>query len=165
MDRLLAGVRLNRVKAYASIVLAAALVTVARAAGLESGVTTRDFSVRTWGRIEGLPGDSVTTILQTRDGYLWLGVGLKLLRFDGVKFTEVRLPATDPNAPPRVTALCEDAAGQLWIGTQTDGLMRLDAAGSAHFRSGRGLLDNNITALAADTEGRLWVGTQSGLSR
>ena len=40
-----------------------------------------------WTTEDGLPQNSVNAILQTRDGYLWLGTFGGLTRFDGVKFT------------------------------------------------------------------------------
>ncbi len=150
--------------AFAVLCLAGA-VGVMAAAGAEPGVSARDFVVRTWNRPEELPGDSVTTILQSRDGYLWVGTSARLVRFDGIKFTEIRLPVAGSNAPVRITALCEDAAGKLWVGTEREGLVRLNEGGSTYYRKGRELLDDNITSLAADAEGRLWIGTRAGLNR
>lgn len=40
-----------------------------------------------WQAKEGLPQNSVQTIVQTRDGYVWLGTQDGLARFDGVHFT------------------------------------------------------------------------------
>src|SRR5689334_15498704 len=39
-----------------------------------------------WQKEDGLPQNSVTTILQTKDGYLWLGTLEGLVRFDGQRF-------------------------------------------------------------------------------
>src|SRR6202795_296834 len=39
-----------------------------------------------WQAPEGLPQDSVQTILQTRDGFLWVGTERGLARFDGLHF-------------------------------------------------------------------------------
>src|SRR5687768_12622666 len=39
-----------------------------------------------WETERGLPQSSVMAILQTRDGYLWLGTHGGLVRFDGVGF-------------------------------------------------------------------------------
>src|ERR1035438_5340466 len=36
-----------------------------------------------WQAPEGLPQDSVQAILQTRDGFLWVGTERGLVRFDG----------------------------------------------------------------------------------
>jgi len=141
------------------------VASAARAASSESGMAARDFSVRTWGRATGLPSDSVTTILQTSDGYLWVGTSAGLVRFDGLKFTPIGLPATNTNSPVRVTALCEGKAGELWVGTQQEGLVCFDETGLKYYRKGRELLDDNITSLATDAAGRLWIGTRSGLNR
>jgi len=46
-----------------------------------------------WGREDGLPNETVTALLQTHDGYLWVGTVGGLARFDGVEFDAVSLPA------------------------------------------------------------------------
>jgi len=63
------------------------------------------------------------------------------------------------------TALAEDGAGFLWVGTQ-NGLARWDGY---HFRSYKAdptipgsLPDNVVRHLRTDTRGRLWIGTNSG---
>src|ERR1700737_4285582 len=40
-----------------------------------------------WTADNGLPQNSVSGIVQTRDGYLWLATVDGLARFDGVRFT------------------------------------------------------------------------------
>jgi ligand-binding sensor domain-containing protein len=40
--------------------------------------------MRIWRNADGLPSDSVTAIIQSRDGFLWVGTGSGLVRFDGV---------------------------------------------------------------------------------
>ena len=40
-----------------------------------------------WLTHRGLPSNGVNALIQTRDGYLWLGTEAGLVRFDGVKFT------------------------------------------------------------------------------
>ena len=44
------------------------------------------YNYGTWTTDEGLPQNSVNSILQTRDGYLWIGTYEGLARFDGVRF-------------------------------------------------------------------------------
>ena len=121
-------------------------------------------SMRTWHAADGLPSDSVTAILQSRDGFLWIGTSGGLVRFDGVKFTEAR-PAVSPmNNLTGVTALCEDSRGALWVGTQENGVFELTGGATLHFTQREGLLTENVTTLAADNRGRVWVGSHSGLS-
>src|SRR5947209_11143130 len=39
-----------------------------------------------WGSEQGLPQNSIQALLQTRDGYLWIGTQEGLVRFNGVEF-------------------------------------------------------------------------------
>src|SRR5262247_3504497 len=66
----------------------------------------------------GLPQNTVRALLQSRDGYLWVGTLDGLARFDGVRFT-VFNRGNSPGLPSnRITALYEDSAGGLWVGTE-----------------------------------------------
>jgi signal transduction histidine kinase/ligand-binding sensor domain-containing protein len=121
-------------------------------------------SIRVWHAADGLPSDSATAIVQTRDGFLWVGTTAGLVRFDGVKFTELKLGAASTNGPPRITALCEDSDGHLWIGTQQKGLFELSGGIVSHFGRRDGLLDENVTSLAADAHGEVWIGSRGGLN-
>jgi len=82
------------------------------------------YFVRTWQVENGLPQNKVTAILQTRDGYLWLGTYNGLAQFDGVQFTVF----DDNNTPQlhsrRITSLCETADGTLWIGDESGQVSR-----------------------------------------
>ncbi len=65
----------------------------------------------------------------------------------------------------RVTALLQDDAGFLWIGTH-DGLLRFDGrtfkAYRARLEDATSLSDDYIVGLAAADSGRIWVGAQRG---
>jgi len=123
----------------------------------------REFVARAWGTEAGLPQNTVSNILQTRDGYLWLGTNGGLARFDGVRFKDYGLAEGLPSLP--VQALFEDDQGCLWIGTNGGGLSRLHYDDRIEtFNAEDGLRDSNVTALAADSSRRLWIGTVNGLS-
>ena len=59
----------------------------------------------------------MSAIAQSTDGYLWIGTGKGLLRFDGITFTQVR--DARPDSPPleHVLGLSTDYKGGLWIRT------------------------------------------------
>ena len=44
------------------------------------------YNCQTWGRPNGLPVNGINAITQTKDGYLWLGTAIGLVRFDGTEF-------------------------------------------------------------------------------
>src|ERR1051325_1245309 len=136
---------------------------LARAGEFESSLTETEGAIRTWRSAKGLPADSVTAIIQTREGFLGVGTSAGLVRFDGDRFTEVRLAESSTNNPLAVTALCEDSHGHLWVGTQA-GLFELARGTVSRFTKARGLLDDSVTSLAADNQGLVWIGTKSGLN-
>lgn len=118
--------------------------------------------IRPWGTEDGLPQNTVNAIVQSADGYLWLGTGGGLVRFDGVRFKtyglEQGLPSVD------VSALFEDRQGVLWVGTSGSGLCRLkqdrvEIIPTSDRRPG----SDTINCLQEDAAGRLWVGTVGGL--
>ena len=130
--------------------------------GVASPAMPHDLTVRSWGKAEGLPDDSVTTVLQSRAGYLWVGTPHGLARFDGVSFDLVGTREGAPAEGLHVTALTEDSAGRLWIGTQNAGLFCYTNRQLRRFHAGR-LSDRTINCIAEDPAGNLWVGTPLGL--
>src|SRR6478736_280657 len=120
--------------------------------------------IRTWRSDKGLPADSVTAILQTRDGFLWVGTSAGLVRFDGVKFTGIKLGRYVDQNRIGITALAEDDRGHLWVGTQQEGLFELRPGGERNYTRQQGLLDDNVTSLAAGSNNVVWIGTKAGLN-
>lgn len=118
-----------------------------------------------WNTENGLPQNSVTAILQSRDGYLWIGTFGGLARFDGVKFTVFDTGNSPGLKSNRIITLYEDRAGVLWIGTEQGGLSRYLHGAFTTYTTRDGLPDNYIYSLAEDAEGGLWVATSNGLSR
>ena len=51
-----------------------------------AGAAPDDFLIQTWDTASGLPHNTVRSIAQTPDGYLWIGTENGLARFDGVRF-------------------------------------------------------------------------------
>ena len=124
----------------------------------------QDLTLHAWTKQQGLPDDSVTAVLQGKDGYLWIGTAAGLARFDGVRFVTMTSPGKG-NSPLFVTALCEASGGGLWIGTQGDGLLFCRDGAISRFADERGLIGDSINSIAGDAAGSVWLGTPSGLVR
>src|SRR5690349_3462183 len=75
-----------------------------------------------WGFENGLTQKQIMSIVQTRDGYLWLATMQGLVRFDGVTFTQFDNTNTPGIKQTYVWALLEARDGSLWIGTYGGGL-------------------------------------------
>ncbi|MBV8810278.1 MAG: hypothetical protein JO033_16535 [Acidobacteriaceae bacterium] len=76
-----------------------------------------------WTTENGLPQDSISALLQTRDGYLWMSTLDGLVRFDGLHFQVFNRQNTPAITGNSFTffALLEDRQGCPWVGTLTGG--------------------------------------------
>jgi signal transduction histidine kinase/ligand-binding sensor domain-containing protein len=121
-----------------------------------------NYLVRTWQSEAGLPQNKVTAVVQTRDGYLWVGTYGGLARFDGVQFNVFDENNTPELRGSRVTSLCEAPEGTLWIGDESgqvtqyrDGTFRAVPLHPAWH-------DGKISGIAADDAGDIWLMNESG---
>ena len=117
------------------------------------------FSQESWRSDDGLPQNSLLSMAQTRDGYMWLGTWEGLVRFDGARFLVFDKRNTPELRNHTVKALAEDASGTLWVGTE-NGLV---AYRDGHFSRAPGALDAAKVERLLVGEGVLWVGTSVGL--
>lgn len=131
---------------------------------LDPDLRLEDYAVETYSAENGLPQSSVLALVQTRDGYLWLGTYEGLARFDGHDFTVFDKANTPQMESNGIKALLEDREGRLWVGT-TAGLLRLGPGGFERFDQRHGLINISILCIYQDHAGALWVGTTGGLHR
>jgi ligand-binding sensor domain-containing protein len=124
------------------------------------------YTTRLWTTADGLPQNTVISIIQTSDGYLWFGCQEGLARFDGVKFTVFRKGITPGIENEYMITLYEDTAKNLWMGTR-GGLTRYNDRTETFktFTREDGLWDNIVRAVFMDSKGVLWIGTLKGLNR
>ncbi len=114
-----------------------------------------------WQADEGLPQNTVGAVVQTRDGYLWLGTEEGLVRFDGVRFTIFDKSNTAVFEKSQVIhALAEDNEGALWIGVMGGGLIRYAGGEFTRYNADQGFEGETVSTLYIDRAGRLWVGTR-----
>lgn len=121
------------------------------------------YKIDNWQTEQGLPLNTVQALLQTRDGYLWVGTGGGLARFDGVRFTTFESQLAQLSSQS-IFGFLEDRDGNLWIGY---------SGGAAVFRDGRFKIafGNEVTegrrvwAFARAPDGAIWAATENGLVR
>jgi signal transduction histidine kinase/ligand-binding sensor domain-containing protein len=133
--------------------------------GAAPPILPASYSHAVWQSREGLPHNSVETILQTRDGYLWIGTANGLARFDGVAFKVHDSRSVPALRAAHVRALFEDRAGVLWIGLMRQGLVRYQAGKFFQEEWVPGLGNMSLRCIYEDREGTYWIGTEAGLIR
>jgi len=134
-----------------------------RCLALDPSTALANYARQSWVMENGLPQNSVTALLQSRDGFVWLGTEAGLVRFDGTSFrlfergSSVALPDND------VCCLLEMPEGGMWIGT-SEGLVQWDGGQVRVYTTQDGLPGNAIRGLAAPG-GELWANTSEGAAR
>ncbi|MEW6158450.1 MAG: two-component regulator propeller domain-containing protein [Verrucomicrobiota bacterium] len=114
--------------------------------------------------VPALAGNTVTALLEARNGTVWFGGDHGLARLTENSAFEM-VSRTSGWTGGHVRSLMEDNSGAIWIGTQT-GLWRWNQEGFQRLGEREGLDDAFVQALHFDDAGALWIGTKNrGLFR
>ncbi|MBK8498060.1 MAG: hypothetical protein IPL52_04405, partial [Flavobacteriales bacterium] len=120
---------------------------------------------------DGLPQGMVRAIVQDRTGYLWFATKDGLARSDGYGYTVFRHDARDSTSicANHISALYEDRAGDLWIGTDAGAVDRYEPRTSAFVHVGRSDpttqgISRAVRQFAEDRAGNLFVLAADGIA-
>ena len=120
--------------------------------------------------------ENILDMIQTKDGRIWLGTDIGVIIIDTTDyFTDDRClrpelmdnNGENPMVSQRVTALCQDTSGRIWVGTESLGVYVLNDQATeilAHYTSDNTPMPSNaILSLACDERGIFYVGSGEGL--
>lgn len=121
---------------------------------------------------QGLSHNSVWSICQDREGFMWIGTQDGLNKYDGYTFTVLK---PDPRRPKQtlrhniISAIHEDRAGRLWVATFGGGLHEVNKRTgevTAYPIGPTSSTDWNVLfSIYEDPTGMLWVDGGPGLAR
>lgn len=123
----------------------------------------KEYQLRTWTTENGFLSNRVQSLLQTSDGYLWIGTPVGLVRFDGIRFTVLSSENSPLPANLQGVGLAEDQSGFLWICWRS-GLIRYRAGEFEDLGLHDGLRGREIEGFYMAESGRLWIETDRGLN-
>ena len=136
------------------------------AVALDTNRSLFQYSCQTWKRQNGLVADAIGALLQTQDGYLWLGTSAGLVRFDGNEFKLFDPARVDHRAGTLVTSLAHARQGGIWFGLRRGGFGSCDGADLTLAGNGAwGAADLNIHAIRETAAGDLWLATEAMAAR
>jgi ligand-binding sensor domain-containing protein len=120
---------------------------------LNPALDVSQYAHTSWKVRDGFFQSEITAVVQTPDGYLWLGTEFGLVRFDGVKAVQWRPPANQELPSNFIFSLLVSRDGTLWIGS---------VGGLASWKDGKvtqypELAGRDIFKLLEDREGTVWV--------
>jgi signal transduction histidine kinase/ligand-binding sensor domain-containing protein len=122
------------------------------------------FHHRAWSLDAGAPAD-VWALAQGRDGYLLLGTGSGLYRFDGVGFEMMHFEGAGKLSSNNITALTIASNEDLWIGYYNSGLSRVRNDDIEHFGAHDGVPEGMVYRVIEDRDRVIWVALDGGLAR
>ncbi len=153
-----AVVMLTRVVLGAMSILLLCTLLCTGASALNPSLELNQYAHTAWPAREQFIG-ATQSIVQTSDGYLWLGTEFGIVRFDGIRFSPWTPPAGERLPSSNINTLLTAHDGTLWIGT-IDGL--------ASFNKGRltrypAIAGEPVFSLLEDHNGAVWVGLRDRL--
>ena len=128
---------------------------------LEPSTPLASYGRQTWMMENGLPQNTVQALVQTRDGFVWLGTEVGLVQFDGNGFQVFDKNSTPALPGNDVRCLLETRDGALWIGT-SEGLARWKDGAVTAFTTKDGLPGNGVNSLILDSDGSIGIETPEG---
>jgi ligand-binding sensor domain-containing protein/signal transduction histidine kinase len=127
------------------------IATMAGLARFEHGEFTK------YQRKDGLTDQLVLSVYQDRKSRVWAGARRGLYYLADGRFHSVRGLEDEG-----IWTVREDSEGNLWLGTASKGLVRLEGAGFASFSKQYGLTRNDVRLIFEDRERSLWIGPHGG---
>lgn len=110
----------------------------------------------------GLPTGEANTVIQTREGYVWIGSYGGLIRYDGTSFHNYSENGHFPSSSIR--SLFQDSRGRLWIGTNDRGVYYCENDVFTEVVSPDKATFLSVRSLAEGENGEIYVGTTTGIA-
>ena len=133
-----------------------------------------------WGTEDGhaVTATTIHALMQSADGRIWVGTDVGIVIIDPTTdyFSSdlcTRPDLTDNNGENpmtelKITALCEDAEGHIWVGTASLGIYVLNSSATeilAHYTTDNSSMASNaILSMSCDEQGKIYIGTGNGLA-
>lgn len=135
------------------------LVCALRCLALDPHQALNHYGYQSWQTDSGLPQNTVHAVLQTSDGYLWIGTEAGLVRFDSTQFETFTRNDTPQLGSNLIYSLMQDRFGALWIGT-SGGVARRRGGLFESFS-----VNAAVWSMHEDRSGTIWILGAAGLER
>lgn len=125
-----------------------------------SRIENSGFSTVFYNSENGLPTSEANTIVQTSDGFIWIGGYSGLIRYDGKEF--YRFDST--SGITTVVSMFVDAKDRLWVGTNDKGIALYENGKFTFYGKEQGLKSDYVKDISEDADGNILIGTTSGIA-
>jgi len=122
---------------------------------LDRSLSALQYLHTSWTQEEGGALPAIQAMAQTTDGYLWLGTGNGLIRFDGIRFVRWEAGPGEELPSRDIRCLLSSSRGGLWIGTAF-GIARFDRGRLVRYPAADRTL-GAVISMVEDPSGSLWI--------
>lgn len=151
---------------YAKIVLWCYFAWIGSVAEVWGITDDKRYYLRNLSIKDGLSQNTVNTVLQDRQGFMWFGTKDGLNRFDGLSLKIFRREYGNPRSIGNniITTLYEDKAGNLWVGTDA-GLYiyqpEKEKFNPFAISTNDGIrIEETVTMIGNDSVGQIWIAVE-----
>lgn len=133
---------------------------------LEDNSEVPQYQVDAWNADTDDFSNAILSVLQSQDGYIWVGTFDGFYKFDGINFTRVDADKNHEKAFSNYTfwSILEDSHHNIWLGTNGGGIIFYDAKEKAYKKFEDEKINNDIViSLFEDSQGTIWAGTRTHL--
>ena len=112
---------------------------------------------------DGMLTNRLRHVSTDSDGTVWLGTTSGFMSYRDGKFTAYGF-GWGAAAAVDITTMTTDREGSVWLGSRTDGLIRLRRGQFTSYGARHGLPADYAASVFEDSQGTMWVGTDAGLA-
>lgn len=128
--------------------------------GLDPNKLVTQYRLKSWTIDNGLPSDAISSIMQTKKGYIWIATYSGVVKFDGINFTTYSSSNNKALNTEAIKVICEDQQGIIWIGTQK-GIALYSENSLYQNKKLNAISSANIESIFVDDRNQVWIGTNA----
>lgn len=132
------------------------LITLSLSLLITEKLSAQTYQFKVFDSSVGLPQNFVYCLAQSNDGYMWMGTGEGLVRYDGIKFQNYTV--NDSLCSDFIRSLFVDSKGKLWVGHENGGISFYDRKFKKIQPEG---LSSPIRDICEDHNGNIWIVEQN----
>ena len=136
------------------------LMTVLPVSAAAPEILCEGYSAVLYDNTNGLPTSDTNAVVQTAEGFLWIGSYCGLLQYDGKEFYRF----DSSTGISSVVSLYVDSRERLWVGTNDSGVFYMENGAFTSYGRADGLRSSSVRSIIEDSDGNILLATTMGLA-
>jgi len=148
---------------FASLLLILSIFSTGTAAAqkkIDASGNGAGYSAVLYNNTNGLPTSEANDIVQSDNGFIWIGCYSGLIRYDGNEFYRYE----SSSGIASTVCLFIDSRQRLWIGTNDSGIAVLEDNDFTFYDRASGLRSSSVRSITEDKQGNIIIATTAGVA-